>query len=72
MAIYAGAAGHLDDLDSADVQAFEISYLKLMADQHPEVAQEITEKKKLNDELNKKMDDAITTFKKAWQPARTV
>jgi len=72
MAIYAGAAGHLDELASDDVQAFEIAYLKMMADQHPEVAQEITEKKKLNDDLNKKMDDALTEFKKVWQSSGTV
>ncbi len=72
MAIYAGASGHLDDLVSAQVQEFEGAYLKMMADQHPEVAQEITEKKKLNPELNKKMDDAITEFKKVWQPVGAV
>jgi len=69
MAIYAGTAGHLDDLDNADVQVFEADYLKMMADQHPDVGQEIEEKKKLSPELNQKMDDAIIEFKKGWHPA---
>ncbi len=66
MAIYAGAAGHLDDLETEDVRAFEADYLKMMADQHPEIAKEIEDNQKLSDELNKKMDDAITEFKKGW------
>ncbi len=68
MAIYAGTTGHLDDLNTEDVQAFEAAYLKMMAEQHPEIVQEIVEKKALNDILNKKMDDAITAFKKGWRP----
>lgn len=66
MIIYAGASGHLDDLNSEDIQAFEADYLRMMVDQHPDVIQEIEENKKLSPELNKKMDDAITAFKKVW------
>jgi F-type H+-transporting ATPase subunit alpha len=68
MAIYAGTTGHLDDLNTEDVQAFEAAYLKMMAEQHPEIVQEIVEKKALNESLNKKMDEAITAFKKDWRP----
>ncbi len=67
MVIYAGASGNLDDLESEDIQAFEADFLKMMADQHSDVIQDIEEKKKLSPELNKKMDDAITAFKKTWQ-----
>jgi len=66
MMIYAGGSGNLDDLKSEDIQAFEADFLKMMADQHSDVIQEIEEKKKLSPELNKKMDDAITVFKKTW------
>ncbi|VAX33480.1 ATP synthase alpha chain [hydrothermal vent metagenome] len=66
MMIYAGGSGNLDDLQSEDIQAFEADFLKMMADQHSDVIQEIEEKKKLSPELNKKMDDAITVFKKTW------
>lgn len=66
--IYAGGAGHLDDLNSEDIRKFEVDYLKMMADQHPDIIQEIEKNKKLSPELNKKMDDAITDFKKAWHP----
>lgn len=72
MAIYAGAAGHLDDLTSGDVQAFESAYLKMMAEQHPDVIQEIEQNKKLDETLNKKMDDAIVAFKKDWKPTGAV
>ncbi len=67
MMIYAGGSGNLDDLESEDIQAFEADFLKMMADQHSDVIQEIEEKQKLSPELNKKMDDAITAFKKTWQ-----
>ena len=72
MAIYAGTAGHLDDLKTGDVQAFEWAYLKMMADKHPDVIKEIEQNKKLDDAINKKMDDAITAFKKGWQPTGAV
>lgn len=72
VAIYAGGAGHLDDLKTEDVRAFEAAYLKMMADQHPEVIQEIEDNKKLSDELNKKMDEAITLFKKSWRSGSVV
>jgi len=71
MTIYAGTMGHLDDLNTEDVQAFEEAYLKMMAEQHPELVREIVEKKALNETLNKKMDEAITAFKKGWRPVGT-
>lgn len=72
MAIYAGTNGHLDDLDTQDVPAFEAGYLKMMADQHPEIVREIGEKQKLTPELNQKMDEAITAFKQGWKAVGTV
>ncbi len=66
--IYAGGAGHLDDLNSEDIRVFEADYLKMMTDQYPEIGREIEEKQKLSPELNQKMDEIITEFKKGWHP----
>jgi len=67
MAIYAGTNGHLDDLETKDVPAFEADYLRMMVDQHPDIVREITEKQKLTPELNQKLDEAIAAFKQGWK-----
>jgi F-type H+-transporting ATPase subunit alpha len=66
LAIYAGTAGHLDDIKTDDVNRFEKAYLKWMSERYPEVGLEIDKNKALTDDLTRKMDEAITFFKKEW------
>jgi len=66
MAIYAGTAGHLDDIKTEDVNRFEKAYLKWMGERYPEVGLEIEKNKALTDDLTRKMDEAIAFFKKEW------
>jgi F-type H+-transporting ATPase subunit alpha len=68
IAIYAGTAGHLDDIDVTEVRRFEKAYLKMMDERYPEVGLEIEKNKALTDDLTRKMDEAITAFKKEWRP----
>lgn len=68
MSIYAGTSGHLDDIEVLDVRRFEKAYLKMMDERYPDVGLEIEKNKALTDELTRKMDEAITAFKKEWRP----
>ena len=61
MAIYAGGAGHLDDLPTADVKGFETEFLKQM--EASEVAISLDKNRVLSDDLAKKLDEAIRAFK---------
>lgn len=66
MAIYAGTAGHLDDVKTEEVRRFEETFLTWMGERHPEVGAEIQKNKALTDDLIKKLDEAIGAFKKGW------
>jgi len=61
--IYAGTSGGLDDVPVGRVQEFEKKLLQHMADSHPEVAQSITDDKKLSDAAKAAIDQAIATLK---------
>ncbi len=61
--IYAGTSGGLDDLPANQVQEFEASFLRLMADAHPEVGEEIRTKRQVTDAAKKVLDQAIQTAK---------
>ena len=63
MIIYAATSGGLDDVPAGQVATFEKEFLTAMADSHPEVAQEITETKKVSDEAKATMDGVLRTVK---------
>ena len=69
MSIYAGTAGHLDDIEVGEVRKFEKAYLKMMDERYPEVGLEIQKNKVLTDDLTRKMDEAVAAFKKEWRAA---
>jgi F-type H+-transporting ATPase subunit alpha len=61
MAIYAGTAGHLDEVAVADVNRFEHDYLAEM--ESTDLRREIDQKKALTDDLTGKLDQTIGAFK---------
>jgi len=67
ISIYAGTAGHLDDLDVTEVRKFEKALLKYIDERYPEIGLEIEKNKALTDDLTRKMDEAINAFKKDWR-----
>jgi F-type H+/Na+-transporting ATPase subunit alpha len=64
--IYAAVNGHLDDIPVAKIKDFEKAFMQYIEGAHPEIAQEIVETKKLSDELEKKLVDAIARFKESF------
>ena len=63
MIIYAGTSGGIDDVPVKQVREFEAAFLRLMADTHPEVGEEIRTKRQLTDGAKKVLDQAIQTAK---------
>lgn len=68
MAIYLGTAGYLDDLKTEEVRAFEKAFLKMIDEVYPEISAEIEREKVLSDDLTRRLNSVIETFKKEWRP----
>jgi len=60
--IYAGVNGFLDQLPVESITEFEKEYLYFMRNEHPEILQEIREKKELSEELMERMNKVIKEF----------
>ncbi|WP_029551700.1 F0F1 ATP synthase subunit alpha [Thermocrinis jamiesonii] len=68
VAIYAGTNGYLDDLPVEAVRKFEKQLYTYLDKQRPDILKEIKEKKALDDELKKKIDEALKDFKSKFTP----
>ncbi len=65
--LFAGARGHLDDVELGKVRAFESGLIKFLRVSYANLLADITDKKQLDAELEKRLADAITDFKKSFQ-----
>ncbi|MCA9292672.1 MAG: F0F1 ATP synthase subunit alpha [Phycisphaerales bacterium] len=63
ISIFAGAKGHMDDIAVKDVPAFEKGLLEYMRGQGSSVRDELIKLKKLDGELEGKLNDAIKAYK---------
>ncbi len=61
--LFAGTQGLLDDVEVGDVQAFEAGYYPFLDSAHPDILTDITTKKALDDDLRKRLKDAIEEYK---------
>ncbi|MGB4783004.1 MAG: F0F1 ATP synthase subunit alpha, partial [Candidatus Methylomirabilis sp.] len=68
--IYAGTAGHLDELPVEAVSQFEGALYKSVEGRYPGILPEIREKRELSDALRTQMDQAITECKAEFLAAR--
>ncbi len=62
--LFAGTQGLLDDVEVGDIQAFEAGYYPFLDSAHPDVLSDITTKKALDDDLRKRLKDAIEEYKR--------
>ncbi|RUM59636.1 MAG: F0F1 ATP synthase subunit alpha [Persephonella sp.] len=62
--IYAGTKGYLDDVPVEAIQKFEQEFYVFLDNERPEVLELIRREKKLTDEIENKLKEAIETFKK--------
>ena len=68
VAIYAGTNGYLDDLPVEAVRKFEKQLYTYLDKQRPDILKEIKEKKALDEDLKKKIDEALKDFKSKFTP----
>jgi F-type H+-transporting ATPase subunit alpha len=65
ISIFAAINGFLDDVPVDKVRSFEANLYSFMDSNHPEIGNEINDKKELSGELEEKMRAALTEFKQS-------
>ena len=66
MSIFAGINGYLDDIAVDKVKTFDREFLKFMKEKYASIGIEIKEKKKLDQEVTHKLENAIKEFKQTF------
>ena len=65
LAIVTGVNGFLDDVPVKKIREFEQGLLGFIKEKHPAVREDVVAKKKIDDELNARLQEIITEFKKS-------
>ncbi|MBO4318025.1 MAG: F0F1 ATP synthase subunit alpha [Mailhella sp.] len=68
VSIYAAGHGYLDDIQVSEVAAFESGLLELVRTAQPEILADIRERKKLDQDLEDRLNAVIKEFKASFQP----
>ena len=63
ISIFAGVRGLLDDVDVSKVKKFEAGFLNFMEEKYVDVIETIEKQKKLDDDLEKKLREAVEEYK---------
>ena len=66
LAFFAGTRGHLDDIELPKVKKFETGLLRFVKDRHANLLADIAAKKQLDEDLEARITDTITEFKKTF------
>ncbi len=64
--IYALTNGFLDDIEVKDILKFESQYIEYIRSSHPEIIEEIKNKKDIDEKLSNNLDKAISRFKEGF------
>jgi len=67
LTIFAGTNGFADEVPVDKMRQWEIDLVKFIDQSHPEIAKDIVEKKQISMENEKKLREALGTFKTTWQ-----
>jgi len=70
VSIFAGSTGMLDDIELKDVAEFEKQMHKHLKAHKEELLAELRNKKELNDDLKKRLIDAINKFKESFKKSK--
>jgi F-type H+/Na+-transporting ATPase subunit alpha len=65
--IFAGTNGYADEVPVEKMRQWEIDLVKFMDQSHPEIAKDIVEKNQIAMDNEKKLREALGTFKATWQ-----
>ncbi|MCA0438700.1 MAG: F0F1 ATP synthase subunit alpha [Actinobacteria bacterium] len=72
VAVWAGTAGKLDDVEVEDIKRFESEFLDYLRRERGGVLQSIRETKKLDDDAKQGLEDAMSAFKGQFEPGKGV
>jgi F-type H+-transporting ATPase subunit alpha len=65
--IFAGTNGFADEVPVEKMRNWEIDLVKFVDQSHPELGKDIVEKKLISPDTEKKLREALSTFKSTWQ-----
>ena len=65
--IFAGTNGFADEVPVEKMRQWELDLVKFIDQSHPELARDIVEKKQIAADTEKKLREALGTFKTTWQ-----
>src|SRR5262245_9262581 len=64
--IWAATNGYTDDIAVEDIKKFEGDLLRFIENSHPAVLQKLREKKAIDDDLQKDLEQSLKDFKERW------
>ncbi len=67
MVLFAGTQGFADEVPVEKMRAWEVDLLKYMDVSHPEIGKDITEKRQITADNEKRLREALSAFKATWQ-----
>jgi len=67
MIIYAGTSGYADAVPIEKMRDWETDLIRYMETSHPEIGKDITSRKRISEETDVKLRQALDTFKMSWQ-----
>ncbi len=70
ISIYLGVEGQIEDVEVPDVQRFESEFHTFIRNEKPEIAQRIAESRKLDEETEGQLKEAVAEFKRTFVPGR--
>jgi F-type H+-transporting ATPase subunit alpha len=68
LVIFAGTNGYVDEYDLSALKSYEEELCKFVEEKHPDIFDEIREKKEIDDELREKVSAVLEEFKGIFQP----
>jgi len=65
--IFAGTQGFSDKVPLDQMRTWETSLIRYMESSHPDIVKEIAQKKRITDEIEKPLREALNAFGSTWQ-----
>jgi F-type H+-transporting ATPase subunit alpha len=65
--IFAGTNGYLDEIPAEEVGRFETEFLEVMELKHPDILQEIAEKKDMSEDLTARLKKVLQQFTESFK-----
>lgn len=70
--LFLASKGFIDEVPMPDIKRAEIEFLNRMRDMHQDILKDILDRKKIEDDLEKRLNTACEQFVQAFRPTTTV